>query len=722
MEESKTYISLLDAIKNIPVSEFKDIETNQSETETNQSEIETNQSETETNQSETETNQSETETNQSETETNQSEIETNQSETETNQSETETNQSETETNQSETETNQSETETNQPETSSINSLINQIYKQIELIYYYLNILLLTGEFRSVDLGILSSNIEDKRNKLAELNIENTTIFKKINSTFLNLTDNVCEISYLRDILKYKREDVSLLYRLHSISEDNLSKELVYLKNIFRISLNVLMSDFLIISHLTNQIVDDFLLTPYYRLETLSSEKYPLFIKILKEKIKYNLFRVSKVLGKKKFVISKRWEWSTLDVGNSKSLNLSFLKELPAHFNFLFNEESSSYDSKINQYEEILRNTNFKNTHALIWCSLYYKTHKNEDKLTEIFNQIKNNQQNQNNKEQINTVFVLNCLLSCMIRKYEDAKRLDKDSEKKINKFFKLIKKIDDRRGKNYKNYFSYLKYSRFKILRAQYLEKEHSFFQAKSELSQATTLLEESHKIFLNDKNREYFEISEYENIIKIDDTDIPHIYCYNVFAIPFQQEEKEKAIDRLEKRMLKQEIAMVYREYEYKTNTQIDHNKTDTMVIIGIFAGIITYSFWTIQIFSIIENMWDAILFAWIFLSWISLLIGAIYLRSFVKNEHRMHHKGVILLGLSFLIFILSVGWKRFYSSDIIHTNRMSKLSKELWQTIQRAERINKDLTDKCKEYDITKGSIWNNLALPIEKYFYWF
>ena len=86
------------------------------------------------------------------------------------------------------------------------------------------------------------------------------------------------------------------------------------------------------------------------------------------------------------------------------------------------------------------------------------------------------------------------------------------------------------------------------------------------------------------------------------------------------------------------------------------------------------------------------------------------------------MHHKGVILLGLSFLIFILSVGWKRFYSSDIIHTNRMSKLSKELWQTIQRAERINKDLTDKCKEYDITKGSIWNNLALPIEKYFYWF
>ena len=180
----------------------------------------------------------------------------------------------------------------------------------------------------------------------------------------------------------------------------------------------------------------------------------------------------------------------------------------------------------------------------------------------------------------------------MIRKYEDAKRLEKDSEKKINKFFKLIKKIDDRRGKNYKNYFSYLKYSRFKILRAQYLEKEHSFFQAKSELSQATTLLEESHKIFLNDKNREYFEISEYENIIKIDDTDIPHIYCYNVFAIPFQQEEKEKAIDRLEKRMLKQEIAMVYREYEYKTNTQIDHNKTDTMVIIGIFAGIITYSF----------------------------------------------------------------------------------------------------------------------------------
>ena len=178
-------------------------------------------------------------------------------------------------------------------------MINQIYKQIELIYYYLNILLLTGEFRSVDLGILSSNIEDKRNKLAELNIENTTIFKKINSTFLNLTDNVCEISYLRDILKYKREDVSLLYRLHSISEDNLSKELVYLKNIFRISLNVLMSDFLIISHLTNQIVDDFLLTPYYRLETLSSEKYPLFIKILKEKIKYNLFRVSKVLGKKK---------------------------------------------------------------------------------------------------------------------------------------------------------------------------------------------------------------------------------------------------------------------------------------------------------------------------------------------------------------------------------------------------------------------------------------
>jgi hypothetical protein len=103
-------------------------------------------------------------------------------------------------------------------------------------------------------------------------------------------------------------------------------------------------------------------------------------------------------------------------------------------------------------------------------------------------------------------------------------------------------------------------------------------------------------------------------------------------------------------------------------------------MTVVWIFTSIVVFSFWTIQIFSIIENIWDALMFSWIFLSWILLLLFWVFLYKESK------WKACLLLLISAVILILSIFWRNYFKDQTININKWENINSKLENSIYKA------------------------------------
>jgi hypothetical protein len=121
-------------------------------------------------------------------------------------------------------------------------------------------------------------------------------------------------------------------------------------------------------------------------------------------------------------------------------------------------------------------------------------------------------------------------------------------------------------------------------------------------------------------------------------------------------------------------------------------------MTIIGIFTWIVVYSFWTIQLFSIIEDLWSAIMFSWVFLAGIMFIMSTIF---FDPNKGILKDKGSKIFILGLVVVVLSLIWKGVFSSSIINVNKWNNVYEQLNIKIQQAETIKEQIEVMRKEIE---------------------
>ena len=229
---------------------------------------------------------------------------------------------------------------------------------------------------------------------------------------------------------------------------------------------------------------------------------------------------------------------------------------------------------------------------------------------------------------------------------------------------------------------------KYKYLSSIY-NKETDIEKAKKDIKIATQAIENAIDIFDNDDFYEYFEYDISSNTFKLQNKKqyIDELYVCNMYCLPFNLQEKRKELNDLKNKILKLEIEIIDDEKIGSVDKKINDYKVDIMTVVWIFTAIVVYSFWTIQIFSIIENIWDALMFSWIFLSWILLLLFWVFL----YKENKCN--ALLLLLVSFIILSLSIFWRYWFIDQAININKWENINSKLENTIYKATLLENSL-----------------------------
>ena len=556
----------------------------------------------------------------------------------------------------------------------------EIKNEIDDIYNELNIYLIEGTFRNdFNYEKIKNLFNTKQSELDENNIGNEE-YSTIRKLFQCLLEDFKKIQYLNQFFDEKREENYVFIKSNSIDEISLTS-----RKIFHINLDILQLDLLILRNPYQKILSRLLINKEdlekFEQEGMDKE----IINLLKEKIIYHLYRIWQINDKAIIPVQFEEEKKQVHINEIKKTNFSGVKE---DFLCLVKDHEWFYRSTT-KYHDLLEESLYERSDILILLSILLKKTKKTENLRNLFYAYEEhiNTTPSREKRYINYIFVWNCLLSLLV---DDYKNNILDTDKEIRTLFKT--KLQNNK---YKNYFSYSKYAEYKLIKSKKELEQNMFKCSKISIDWAIKYIEKAIDSFCEDENNEYFELEDKDNITPINvesPRNIKKLYCYQILGIPYRKHIKKKKLEQLKQDILRQENKILHKESIYEIEQYSENNKMTAMTILWLFTGIITYSFGTIQIFSIIENIGDAVLFSGIFLSWILFLIGAIFFKPICSRKN----KGGRLLFLGFIIFLISITLKYIYSWDILQINKTKKVNQELQSTINQAKILQEELNTK--------------------------
>lgn len=554
----------------------------------------------------------------------------------------------------------------------------EIKNKIDDIYNELNIYLIEGTFRNdFNYEKIKNLFNTKQSELDENNIWNEE-YPTIRKLLQCLLEDFKEIQYLNQFFDEKREENYVFIKPNPIDAINLIS-----RKVFHINLDILRLDLLILRNPYQRILSRLLINKE-SLEQLEQEGMDKeIINLLKEKIIYHLYRIWQINDKAIIPVQFEGVKTKFHINSEiKKTNFSGVKE---DFLCLVKDHEWLYRSTV-MYHDLLKKSTYERSDILILLSILLKKTKKTEDLSNLFYIYEQHIETipSRNKSYINYIFIWNCLFSLLV---DDYKNNILDSDKEIRKLFKTKLQNDA-----YKNYFSYAKYAEYKLIKSKKELEQNMFKCSKSSIDWSIKYIEKAIDSFLEDENNEYFELEDRDNIVSISEenaSNIKQLYCYQVLGIPYRKDTQRKKLEQLKQDILRQENKILHKESIYEIEQYSENNKMNAMTILWLFTGIITYSFGTIQIFSIIENIGDAVLFSGIFLSWILFLIGAIFFKPMWSSKN----KGGRLLLLGFIVFLMSIALKYAYSWDMLQINTIKAVNQELQATIKQAKILQQEL-----------------------------
>ena len=436
----------------------------------------------------------------------------------------------------------------------------------------------------------------------------------------------------------------------------------------------------------------------------------LFLKhLVLERIAFDLYKFSKVC----------WNDISYYIGETEQSDFwnitdnSCFYRLKATLNFLYHPESWWYSVQEDEEKRKLENSGFWNMLSFNKLVKYYKDRlESLDKLKEIIEKyaiMHNLEPSLNNEYYINYVYAKNNYLSLLIKKFEIGRYSNdekKEIENQINDIFNDL--TFHKKKTNFRNYFTYFKYAKYKYISSINYKRAENLWKARDEINQASRAIKDAIDIFENDDFYNYFEYDKESNIFNLSEDSenidlIGKLYVCNLYTLPFNRQEKKKDLEELQKKIFKLEIDIITSEKFNLVDKKINDYKIDIMTVVWIFTAIVVYSFWTIQIFSIIENIWDALMFSWIFLSWILLLLFWVFL---YKESKR---KSIQLLVVSFIVLIISIFWRYYFKDYPININKWENTNSKLENSIYKATLLEESLEkliEESKNNDANKSN----------------
>lgn len=562
--------------------------------------------------------------------------------------------------------------------------------KIKNIYNYLFEYTLTWEFVNKNELQIIKSIEDLKEKFLNENIESKdNKFEKFINDINILIRDIKELNNFKLKNKYKRE------RLIDIQEPVIQNSIILdERSLFKmlLSLNIISFYFEYFHTLLRRTYK--ILISFY--ENLNKNDIWNVNKrqtiILKGMVEFLLYKISLIYKKNKISYLNGQELK--DINIEKLINKWIFKKHKEILSFLCNSTKSYTIDNI--YKKFKNKDKITNLEQLILTKYYKNIWKESIVLKEIFNQKYNIDKNSLN-DKINTIYIGNNLLSLLVSQFQEISK--EDNQEYIQEIDILYLKITDlyqKINQNYNNHFSYLKYAQFK--NSQYilgneLHKNGSLISCETALEKAK---KELNKLNYNC----FYEFDFEDNLLEIETQEkiTEKIYLHNIFYFPFDIKAQQDKITLEQNNLFQNKVDFKFYNKFANVEEKIDSHKLDAIAIIGIFTGIVVYSIGTIQIFTIIEDLWSAIMFAWIFLSWILFLLWWIYYKWFNLKQSKWLH--LFLIAIS--ILLLTFTWKSLFSWITLNTNKANNTNSSLKTNIQQAESLNKMLEDKIKLLNI--------------------
>ena len=553
-------------------------------------------------------------------------------------------------------------------------------KKIEIIYKNLILSLLNWSFLQKDdynsiSEIIDTLITDFDNKNME---NNQTYIKLVKPSLRFLLSDLKLISILKIEINNKRKRVQNI----DIIPENIWER----KNFME-----LLHQIIYILILESHIIEwgDWLMmnfaSIYGAVDSMKfvDEFFNKLQSLIKERINFNLYKFSLVYWKNRVDYYRNEEvdeniWDIKD----DSLFCDIKKILV----FLKNPESTSLFIQEKTEKEKLENSKFWDRITLNKLTTYYKGRTYDLQWLEwIIDWYSKNHEltpSPTDEDYINYVYIQNNYLSLLIRTYEKDNHNKNTSE--------IEWKIDN----NFRNYFTYFKYAQYKYLSAKFF-KNKDLKKAKQDIKTASKVIEDAINIFYADDFYKYFEYDIESNSFELsnENWDLGKLFICNMYCLPFDGPEKREDLEDLQNKIFRLEVEIINDEKIETVDKKINDYKVDIMTVVWIFTAIVVYSFWTIQIFSIIENIWDTLMFSWIFLSWILLLLFWVFL---YKEELK---KALLLLWVSVLILTLSIVWRYFLKDQAININKWENTNSKLENSIYKATLLEESLEKLIEE-----------------------
>lgn len=566
--------------------------------------------------------------------------------------------------------------------------------RIKNIYNYLFEYTLTWEFiNKNELEIINLIIIQKEKFLNE-NIESKDKeFEKFIKNIDILIQDINEINSFKLKNKYKRErliDVGTQVTQDPITLD----ERWYFKML--LTLNIISFHFEYSHNLLKHIYQ--ILISFYEIINKNNvwDKNRRQITILKCIVEFLLYKISLIHKRNKIDYLNGQELKSINI--ERVINRWIFKNHKDILNFLCNSTKSYSIDDI--YHKFKRNDEISNLEQLILIKYYKNVWKDSSVLKELFN----NQYNSNNNnlnENINTIYLGNNLLSLLTSHFQEISKEDNQEYiQEIDELYSKITNLHKKINQNYNNHFSYLKYAQFKNL--QYtlgndLHKNGILISCEKALEKAK---KEIGKLNYNC----FYEFDFEDNLleVKIQDEKIEKIYLHNIFYFPFDISAQKDKIMIEQNNFFQNKVDFKFYNKFSNIEEQINSHKLDTISIIGIFTGIVVYSLGTIQIFTIIEDLWSAIMFSGIFLSGILFLLWWIYYKQWLSFNPK-GNKWLSLFIIAIILLIATFIWKYCFSWVTLNINKASNTKDSLKIHIQQADSLNKMLENKIKILNIT-------------------
>lgn len=598
--------------------------------------------------------------------------------------------------------------------------ISKILDLIRILYIKYFDYLLKWEFHFNNIDEIILELEKSREDFNNLNVDtnNNKFFQEFLNDIQSLIHDIKKIKDLKSYIELKRKNIFIPYWITEKDWNNASTERKLFIYLFKVSAFQYSIDDNF--DYENEIITD-LISIYQEVINLSDEEYTSNIKIIKDFLILNLFKLSLIYKINRFNYYEDWKIKYLDI--EKEFRESSFSKFWNILTFIFwnkvNKHKFIEEFKFNVFEK----KNISSLGIFVLLKNYKDYDKSKIKLKEVYDTYRKYISIDLNVETLlddKYKYYLNCLyawnnyLSFLIEEYKSTWKAEIVSE--IDNFYleliNLSKKISNT---NFKNYFTYYKYSIFKCIEYAKLKDDENipYKYINWILDTSLSSINKSLKIFNNINYHNYFEFDIEDFFVNLNWYE-DKIYCHNLYVFPFRKDIEKKKIENAYDLAKDNIIDIKYKQKFWDIKEKIEWNKLEAMTIIWIFTWIVVYSIWTIQIFSIIEDLWSAVLFAWIFLSWMLFLLWWIFFKSHltIKNDLK-YNKWLQLFLIGLIILTLSIFWKFYFSSDkwVLNWNRWEQIYNKLDLKVKEANEIKEYMDQKIKKYEELNNSLNDKL-----------